>query len=247
MFAIFGIFLVFIGLAIGLVWYFLSHDRGEKEPIGALWIAAGFGLIAVVIAGLLENFLLPSDLVTSQHAASAVLVPALGVGVIEEAAKFLPLALFIYPRRYFNEHTDGIIYFAIVGLGFGLPENILYTTQYGSKVGLSRILLTPFFHAATTSMVGYFSLWLVAVMLGVAMLLHGLYDFGLMSGILIFVIMSLMITVVVAVGMFLFYMRATELDQDIGLSVVGNNSFCRTCGTANPKHRLFCSHCGNHA
>jgi RsiW-degrading membrane proteinase PrsW (M82 family) len=256
MLAIFAIFLVFIGLAVGLVWYFLAHDHGEKEPIGALWIAAGFGFLGIIIAGFLETHVLPANFVNSIHSTSSLVIPALLIGIIEESAKFLPLAFFIYKKRYFNEHTDGVIYFAIAGLGFGLPENILYTIQYGSKVGISRILLTPFFHAAITSFIGYFlikaklreiSLKLVGVILIVAMLLHGIYDFGLLSGVMLYTVISLMITVVMAASMFLFFMRATEIDQDEGLSVVGNNSFCRHCGKPNPSHQLFCTHCGQHA
>jgi RsiW-degrading membrane proteinase PrsW (M82 family) len=254
--AIFAIFTVFIGLAVGLVWYFLAHDHGEKEPVGALWIAAGFGGLGILIAAFLESRVIPAGFSDSQHSVSQLIIPALMIGVIEEAAKFVPLAIFIYKKRYFNEHTDGVIYFAIAGMGFGLPENILYTIQFGSKVGISRILLTPFFHAATTSLVGYFlikaklkemPLRLVGLMLIAAMLLHAVYDFGLLSGVMLYAVISLMITVVMAVGMFLFYMRATELDQNEGLSVVGNNSFCRHCGSPNHKHQLFCTRCGQHA
>jgi RsiW-degrading membrane proteinase PrsW (M82 family) len=149
-----------------------------------------------------------------------------------------------------------VIYFAIAGLGFGVPENILYTLQFGAKVGLARIVLTPFFHAATTCMVGYFlikaklketSMLVVGLVLVGAMALHGLYDFGLISGMPLFIVLSLMITVVMATGIFLFYMRATELDQAKGLSRIGIANFCRHCGQANPKHMLFCTACGQRA
>jgi RsiW-degrading membrane proteinase PrsW (M82 family) len=175
---------------------------------------------------------------------------------IEEACKFVPLAIFLRHKRYFNEHTDGIIYFVLAGLGFGLPENILYTLQYGAGVGAGRIVLTPFFHAATTGMVGYFyakyrlggtrqiTVWLALI---AAMVLHGLYDFGLTSGHQVYAALSVCITLSMSIGLFVFYMKATDLDREQGLSVVGNNSFCRSCGFPNPKHGLYCVHCGNHA
>src|SRR5438270_11930748 len=98
--------LVFIGIAGGLAWYLIFHDHGEREPVGALWLALGFGLLGAFPAVFLEQSLLHV-----QAALDSGLAPALrtmlGVGAIEEACKFLPLAFFIYKKRYFNEHTDG--------------------------------------------------------------------------------------------------------------------------------------------
>jgi protease PrsW len=251
------IVIAFIVIAGALTWFLLSHDRGEKEPISALWIAAGFGFLGAVMAGAIENFVIPIHLIDgSGQALGLVLVATLGVGCIEEACKFLPLAFFIYRKPYFNEHTDGIIYFVIAGLAFGVPENILYSLQFGAGVGLARIILTPLFHAATTSMVGYFlakskvehqSLVKPALALVGAMLLHGFYDFGLSSKNGLLVVMSLMITIGMSAVLFLLFMRANERDRAQGLSAVGHNSFCRTCGYPNPDHKLYCTRCGQHA
>lgn len=254
--SIFIIILIFILIAAGLAWFLISHDKGEKEPVGALWVAFGFGFAGGVVAGILEVLIIPLKSLSPGAPLLTILVAALGVGIIEEGCKFIPLSLFIYPKRYFNEHTDGIIYFAIAGLGFGLPENILYTIQYGASTGIARIFLTPIFHAALTGMVGYFlikgklsnkprrKVWL---MLGLAMVLHGLYDFGLTTGKTVFALMSVLITIGLSFLLFLLYFRATELDQRMGLSAVGNNSYCRSCGYPNPRHNLYCAHCGQRA
>jgi protease PrsW len=244
---IFGILLVFILVSAGLAAFLIANDHGEKEPVGALWLAFGFGFGGGIVAAILENlFISPNDL-TSTARLATIFWAAIGVGVIEEACKFIPLSLYLYPKRYFNEHTDGIIYFAIAGLGFGLPENILYTLQYGASTGISRIFLTPFFHAAITGMVGFFlirsklahrSRFRVWLALGAAMLLHGMYDFGLISNNIVFTVISIVITISLSLTLFLLYFRATDLDQQMGLSVVGHNSFCRNCGYSNPKHHL---------
>lgn len=253
---LFILLLVFIGVAIGLAWFLLAHDHGEREPVTALWLAAGFGVVGALLAGWLENRLISSNNLLPGAAQGSLLRAALGVGVIEEACKFLPLAVVLYGRRYFNEHTDGVIYFALAGLAFGLPENILYTLQFGTKTGLARLFLTPLFHAATTGLVGYFlvkrklakrSPWLVAVPLGVMMLLHGFYDFGLTSGSEAYNALAVITTLGLSAGLFLLFLRATEHDQDLGLSVVGHNAFCRSCGVPNPTHHLYCAHCGEHA
>jgi RsiW-degrading membrane proteinase PrsW (M82 family) len=180
----------------------------------------------------------------------------LTVGVIEEGCKFLPLALVLYKKSYFNEHTDGVIYFALAGLGFGLPENILYTLQFGAKTGAVRLLMTPFLHAATTGLIGYWlikcklarrSPLIVGVPLLGMMVLHGLYDFGLSSGSALYAAGSLMITLGVTAGLFIAFLHAQERDQELGLSAVGHNNFCRSCGYANPHNYLYCTHCGKNA
>jgi RsiW-degrading membrane proteinase PrsW (M82 family) len=252
--ALFLVIIVFVLIAVALSWFFLSQDKGEKEPVLALWIALGFGLLGGIAAGLIEYLIIPTKaLQGSNNPLTYVLIASLGVGIIEEACKFIPLSLFIYGKKYFNEHTDGIIYFALVGLGFGIPENILYTISFGTHVGIVRIVLTPLFHAATTGMVGYFlikskidhqPMYKPILALLFAMLLHGLYDFGLVSGSLLFVVLSLMITVGITASLFILFMRAQELDRQQGLSRVGVNNFCRSCGTANPNNNLHCSHCG---
>ncbi len=253
---LFLILLAFVLIAAALAWYFIAHDRGEHEPIGALWLAFGFGFGGGIVAAVVENlFISPKDLDPSSTL-TTIFVASMAVGVIEEACKFIPLSLFLYPKRYFNEHTDGIIYFALAGLGFGLPENVLYTMQFGAATGFRRMLLTPFFHAAITGMVGYFLIRAklakrspvkVPLVLLMAMILHGLYDFGLASGRMFFTIVSISITFGLSVLLFLLYTKATDLDQQLGMSRVGHNRFCRSCGKPNTDHHLYCTRCGERA
>lgn len=246
--------LIFIAVGVGL--FFVRHDRGQKEPISALWIAVGMGILGVVIGLMLELVLIPASALSATASLGTLFAGSLGVGVIEEACKFVPLALFIFPKRYFNEHTDGVIYFALAGLAFGLPEHLLYTVELGAGAGVGRIILAPFFHAATTGIVGYFlakrklagkSLAGIAPVLIVFMLVHAVYDFGLLSKRPAFMALSVGIAFSLSAALFLAYQRATQLDQDKGLSIVGNNSFCRSCGAPNPNHNLYCSRCGKNA
>jgi RsiW-degrading membrane proteinase PrsW (M82 family) len=208
------------------------------------------------MASALESWLTPSYRLLNTTPHGQLLMTTLGVGLIEEACKFLPLALFIYKKRYFNEHTDGLIYFALAGLGFGLPENILYTLQFGARAGATRLFLTPLFHAASTGAIGYFlikrklarqSALGIGVPLVMVAALHGLYDFGLLSGSNNYQAGALTITLGMSLGLFMLFLKATEKDQDMGISAFGHNNFCRSCGWPNPQHHLYCTHCGQHA
>ncbi len=253
--ALFFVILAFLVLAAAFAGFLLKRDKGEREPVGALWTAFGLGALGVVLAGGLEYVLLPDIFAEAQTLATLAWV-SLGIGIIEELCKFLPLLWFLYRKRYFNEHTDGVMYFALAGLGFGLPENIFYALQYGAETGGARIIMTPLFHAATTGLIGYAIsrhkidgtpkrrvAYMVAAVIG----LHALYDFGLFSMVPTLVVLSVMITLGLGVGLFLLLIHARSLDQLKGLSVVGRNNFCRSCGQANPKHNLYCSHCGKRA
>lgn len=249
----FLIVLVFIILSVFFVYFLLKNDKGTKEPVLALWAAAAFGVIGIVIAIILESKFIPGNLLNNTGISTKLFSKTMTVGLIEESCKFIPLAIFIFKRKFFNEHTDGIIYFAIAGLAFGLPENILYTLTYGTRIGLTRIILDTVFHASLTGMVGYFlanykvenkSPFKVIPFLIGAIIIHGLYDFGLLSGNILLETASIIITLSLGVGLFYFYIKASDMDQAEGLAVVGHNSFCRTCGKPNPKHYLYCVSCG---
>lgn len=262
------VILAFVGIASFLVWYLLKHDHGRKLPVETLWYACGFGVLAMVLALILEATVLPENFLSTpeQYALLLQLLLFMLVGIIEETVKFVPLAIFIYKRNYFREYTDGCIYFAICGLTFGLGENILYTMTFGTEVGITRLLLTPFLHAATTSILGYYlanqklrpnNRWLFVLACIVVPVMHGLYDFGLGAGIAQLQILSFMLTLLLTMGLFLYFMEANTLDKavlartKIGFALAstqaqqGNDdNFCTRCGKPNLNHRAYCEYCG---
>lgn len=262
------VILAFIGIASFLVWYLLKHDHGRKLPVATLWYACGFGALAMVLAMIWEGMLLPSGFTDRPAAYSLIMQLGLFmvVAIVEEAAKFVPLALFIYKRSYFREHTDGSIYFAICGLTFGLGENILYTASFGAQVGITRLLLTPFLHAATTSILGYYlssqklrpdRRWRFVLACVLVPVIHGLYDFGLGAGIMQLRVFSLMLTMLLTMGLFLYFMEANTLDKamaartPIGFALAQQPSgqarldnFCPNCGRPNTGRRAYCEYCG---
>lgn len=112
----------------------------------------------------------------------------------EECAKLLMLHLLLRKNKYFDEHIDGIVYAACVGLGFAGLENVTYV--YGSEdwlyTGIARAISAVPCHFMTAVAMGYYySLyrfnvygqkkeWAVKMLL-IPIIFHGVYDALLMT------------------------------------------------------------------
>jgi RsiW-degrading membrane proteinase PrsW (M82 family) len=241
----------------------IKRDRGSKEPTGALMAAVGFGFLALAIAGVLNSILLPKEVMEGIGQESLKNVPtstlfwsAMTVGLIEEAVKCLPLAFFIYKKRYFNELTDGVIYFGIVGLTFGIIEDIFYTIEFGGAVGLARVISAPYLHAGFTILFGICLIqrkllkrsWLfVAGGFLLAVLAHGFYDFAAFSGTVLGMLFVILTALSLSLLIFAVFRHAQKIDELHGKSAVGINKFCRNCGRPNPERLLYCRFCGKHS
>src|SRR5262245_56206050 len=109
-----------------LLWWL---DRYEKEPLPLLLVAFMWGavpaialaLILEVVAGIpLQEFVLVDQ--TREITEAGLVAP-----IVEEAVKAVILVvLFLAYQREFDNVLDGIVYGAMVGLGFAFVENVLY-------------------------------------------------------------------------------------------------------------------------
>ncbi len=251
----------YIGLAIWLNRYFYKRDRGAKEPKAAIRNACLFGVGAVIAAGSLNALFVPREIFEAIGNPESVRLPisqlltgAILIGVIEESVKFVPLALYIFHKRYFDELTDGVVYFALCGMWFGVIESVLYTFEYGAGVGVMRLVVAPFLHAGFTAIAGIglikFKLlgrkWHhIVLWFGLAAILHAAYDFFLFMREPALALMALAIALYVNLRPFYFYRSTQKTDELMGRSAVGDNKVCRNCGRPNPEHYLYCTHCGN--
>jgi protease PrsW len=130
-------------------------DRYEPEPAGYRLAALGWGAVAAVMLSFLaEQFLfgLPG---TNEFVAAAV-----GAPVVEELAKGLFfVAIIVFRRSEIGGLLDGIIYGALVGIGFAFVEDILYYLQslQAGQLGVTfflRGIMGPFAHPLFTAATG---------------------------------------------------------------------------------------------
>lgn len=253
MFTTLLVLLFFIFLSSFLVWFLVSHDKGPKESLSSLWIASGFGVLAIIFSVIVQ-ILTVKDTLSGSYTFNNIFFAMLIVAFSEEVFKFLPLSLYIKGKQYFNEHTDGIIYFAIAGLTFGLIENLLYSISGGASVGVARLLLVPFFHASSTALVGYYfakkriynKSWTQTLgVLGLMIIIHAFYNSGLMSKNPYLILVSIMLTMLLTICLFLFFQFSKELDKREGIQKSENNKYCPKCGNLNINETYFCEKCGN--
>ncbi|MEO1513961.1 MAG: PrsW family glutamic-type intramembrane protease [Bacteroidota bacterium] len=180
---------IFPGLLISYAAYRYDSKNVEPRPL----------LIGCFILGMLIT--LPAMKLQSMEAIlgwedMTQLVPLLLssfvlVAFTEELVKFLCLLLIPYRQKYFDEPLDGIIYALMIGMGFATLENILYANQYGLETTLIRAFTAVPAHGVFAVITGYYTglakfdpkrkYQLLAIGFGLAVLIHGLYDFFILQ------------------------------------------------------------------
>ncbi|MFZ0215158.1 MAG: PrsW family intramembrane metalloprotease [Candidatus Dormiibacterota bacterium] len=113
------------------LWFVRRLDRNEKEPWRLVLVAAVWGAIVATTMALWGNTLWDVLFTSRIPPGSAANVSVgLSAGDIEEISKGLAvLLLYLVVRDEFDGVVDGIIYGAIVGLGFNYMESILYMSR----------------------------------------------------------------------------------------------------------------------
>lgn len=186
--------------ALVIVGYIVFRDKNRREPISQVWKGVRYGVGSALLA----------LVVGAPFSVLAEMVPVLDytetfwgalygsffmAAVPEELAKLLMLYLLLRRNPYFDERMDGIVYAVAVGMGFAGFENILYlfeNEEIWGTVGAIRALFSVPGHFCFAVFMGYYyslahfdkknrqelNLFL---MVAVPIVLHGVFDFLLMS------------------------------------------------------------------
>jgi RsiW-degrading membrane proteinase PrsW (M82 family) len=173
-----------------LVWFIVVQDANRK-PLLVLGVTFLLGmLIAILICVIEWPFLRSLRSSSPANVLWMTSVVACAVAVTEEVFKFLVLISYSARRRPFKDPMDGIMYGATASMGFALAENVLYVLQGGFWEAIMRALTALPLHAGLGTIMGcYVGRARSAVApfseayrlqfqgLGVAIVLHALYDF----------------------------------------------------------------------
>lgn len=175
-----------------IAFYVWFRDKYEREPIRMVLTAMLAGALVVIPVIVVENFIsfIGSPLYGIGEAAWKAFAVA---GITEELFKYMVLLVLIWKSSEFNDKYDGIVYAVFISLGFAGIENILFVMQNGFQTGLLRAFTAVPAHAIFGITMGfYFGMArfypkrqkeLRSKALWVPVLLHGIYDFILMTGI----------------------------------------------------------------
>lgn len=150
---------------LAVVWWL---DRYDREPAWTVLLTFAWGALIATTLSLIGNTSLDLLLhaVVGPHLASQI-TPVVVAPLVEEPTKAVVLLLVLQSRRFDNA-TDGFVYGAAAGLGFGMTENLLYFVTAakaaewapleGTLAWLTTVAARTFFsavmHAAASALVG---------------------------------------------------------------------------------------------
>lgn len=122
-------------LYVGIIYWF---DRYEKEPWWLLVAAFLWGAVPAILISFVLNTTLsvPLLLVLGDELGQAAAPSLIGPPVEETIKSIALVAIFIFWRSEIDSPLDGIIYGAIVGMGFAMVENVYYFVQTFNSGGI---------------------------------------------------------------------------------------------------------------
>ncbi len=173
--------------------YIFIRDKYEKEPFFELLKGIIFGVLIAFPILKMEVFL-----TSAVHFEKPLLLSFYDSFVVaafsEELFKFLATVILFYRNRNYNERFDGIVYAVFVSLGFAMIENIAYVFNAdigGTGTAILRAVFSVPLHGFFGITMGYYlSLYkfekychkrFIVFALLMPIIIHGLYDFILMS------------------------------------------------------------------
>jgi RsiW-degrading membrane proteinase PrsW (M82 family) len=189
------VFFILIALFVAWIWvdYFRLIDIFEKNNLFYAAFVFILGACSVSIVFLVQKHLLyPSGWRLNGGFINDFGYSIFGIGLVEEIAKITPFLLFhgLF-RKKLREPIDYLAFVCVSALGFSAAENVMYFTEYGSHLIISRSILCSISHMFDTAILGYGFILLrfnpnfknpliIFGFLFLAALSHGIYDFWLL-------------------------------------------------------------------
>jgi protease PrsW len=144
----------------------ISVDVREREPGRILLFAFLWGALVAAVGSYFvsgEIYWIVTTSLSASENLTEYLMAVVTAPYVEELAKAAGLlAIIAFFRKEFNNVTDGIVYGALVGLGFSVTENILYLgwahmeegTEGFALLFYTRVVLGGLGHATYSALAG---------------------------------------------------------------------------------------------
>jgi RsiW-degrading membrane proteinase PrsW (M82 family) len=179
--------LVSLVAVVSILWIVRSFDRSRPTPRVITYATLGLGALACAPAVALElvtRAALGDALLIGGRFLDAFVVAAL----VEESLKLAVVLLYARRRAGIIDVMDGIVYCVAASLGFGLLENAVFAATDPHTAALRAVTAVPL-HAVASGVMGYgvgrsqfvrkqSQVAVIAMGLGLAVLIHGLYDWA---------------------------------------------------------------------
>ena len=183
-----------------LIWFFFLRSLDVFEPerlryLVLILIAGMFFSVTAHVLYDLVHFGLGVNL--NGHVVNDLLYCIFAIGGIEETVKIIPLLLLMAFTRQVDERVDYLIYAGVSALGFAFMENLLYFDVGSLTTIHGRAFTAVVLHMSLSAVAAWGlvkthrqpvsrlrrTLWFAGTFTA-AVVLHGLYDFFLMSPVL---------------------------------------------------------------
>lgn len=218
-----NIFLIFLAILPGLLIsaYIYYLDKYEKESGWHLLICFGLGMLITLPALKIEAWAEHSGFNYTQNLFFTLIFSLIAVALTEEVSKLIALLIFPFRQSFFNEPMDGIIYSVMIGMGFATLENVLYALDYGLGTTIMRAFTAVPAHGIFAVIMGYYiglakfdqknRIRLILTGLGLAVAVHGIYDFFILQQAYEWLMLLAIVTLLVSI----YYGRTLiKLHQD---------------------------------
>lgn len=237
------------------------NKDNEKEPIKLLLSLLGVGILCCFLTVLITfviliffPFLESGAVMKSGNLFLIFIYCFIEVGLIEEFSKWIFNISIGWNNKEFDHIYDAIVYSVFVSLGFATFENILYVGMYGVETAFLRAVLSVPAHAFFGVFMGYYiglskltsynnkknlSKKYMTFSLLIPSLLHGLFDFCLLSQSLFL----LLLFGVLVISLYVFGIKKIKQFSNIKTKFINEKKYCTNCGVIVTDK--YCSNCGN--
>ena len=242
-----GLLILLAALPVIIILLLVYKKDKNKEPMALLiklflggFLSCGLTLLLTEILELCFPFM--GGTLESKSFFQLFLYAFIGVALVEEFSKWIMTYLYGYHHQEFDELYDGMIYAIFVSLGFAFVENIIYVVKLSSvNVALMRAISAVPSHACDAIFMGYYlsiakylsirnkkekeKKYLI-LSLVVPAIIHGIYDYCLMSGYQVLVI----IFVIFVVAIYIVSIRKLRKIAKNSKKMDFNPKHCPKCG-----------------